>query len=157
DRPAATRPKRQDGDAIVGRPIGRDALLESLAAEMIPYSPEQLVELANREYAWCEAEMKRAAREMGFGDNWKAAVEKVKTLHVPPGGQPKVVRDLAFEAIDYLQKNNLVTLPPLAVETWRMDMMTPERQRFNPFFTGGEVISVAFPTDTMSHEAKLQS
>jgi Bacterial protein of unknown function (DUF885) len=101
--------------------------------------------------------MKKAAREMGCGDDWKAAVEKVKTLHVAPGGQPKVVRDLALEAIDYLRKYNLVTLPPLAVETWRMDMMTPERQRFNPFFTGGEVISVAFPTETMSHEAKLQS
>ena len=50
-----------------------------------------------------------------------------------------------------------MTVPPLAAETWRMDMMTPERQRFNPFFTGGEVISVAFPTDTMSHEQKLQS
>ena len=157
DRPAATRPRRKDGDDIVGRPIGREALLESLAAEMIPYSPEQLVELANREYAWCEAEMKKAAREMGFGDDWKAAVEKVKTLHVPPGGQPKVIRDLALEAIDYLRKYNLVTLPPLAVETWRMDMMSPERQRFNPFFTGGEVISVSFPTDTMSHDAKLQS
>ena len=70
---------------------------------MIPYSPEQLVEMANREYAWCEAEMKKAAREMGFGDDWKAAVEKVKTLHVEPGGQPKLVRDLALEAIDYVR------------------------------------------------------
>ena len=29
--------------------------------------------------------MKKAAREMGFGDDWKAAVEKVKTLHVAAG------------------------------------------------------------------------
>lgn len=101
--------------------------------------------------------MIKAAREMGLGDNWKAAVEKVKTLHVEPGGQPKLVRDLALEAIDYLRANDLVTVPPLAAETWRMDMMSPERQRFNPFFTGGEVISVAFPTDTMAHEQKLQA
>jgi hypothetical protein len=151
------RPRRKDGDEIVGRPIGREALLAALASEMIPYSPEQLVELANREYAWCEAEMKKAAREMGCGDDWKAAVEKVKGMHVAPGGQPKVVRDLALEAIDYVRTNDLVTVPPLAAETWRMDMMTPERQRFNPFFTGGEVISVAFPTDTMSHDQKLQA
>ena len=44
----------------------REALLAALAAEMVPYSPEQLVEMANREYAWCEAEMKKAAREMGL-------------------------------------------------------------------------------------------
>jgi Bacterial protein of unknown function (DUF885) len=151
------RPKKENSDEIVGRPIGRAALLSSLAAEMITYSPEQLVEMANREYAWCEGEMKKAAREMGLGDDWRAAVEKVKTLHVPAGGQTKLVRDLALEAIDYVRGKDLVTVPPLAAETWRMDMMSPERQRFSPFFTGGEVISVAYPTDTMTHEQKLQA
>jgi hypothetical protein len=157
--PAADGPRRRpkDTNEIVGRPIGREALLAALAAEMIPYSPEQLVEMANREYAWCEAEMKKAAREMGLGDDWKAAVEKVKTLHVPPGGQPKLIRDLTLEAIDYVSGKGLVTVPPVAAETWRMDMMSPERQRYNPFFTGGEVITVSFPTDTMTHEQKLQS
>ena len=48
-------------------------------------------------------------------------------------------------------------LPPLAAETWRMEMMSPQRQLVNPFFTGGETISVSFPTNTMTHEAKLQS
>jgi hypothetical protein len=38
-----------------------------------------------------------------------------------------------------------------------MEMMSPQRQLVNPFFTGGETITVSFPTDTMSHEAKLQS
>jgi uncharacterized protein (DUF885 family) len=38
-----------------------------------------------------------------------------------------------------------------------MEMMSPERQLVNPFFTGGEVISVSFPTSGMSLEAKLQS
>jgi uncharacterized protein (DUF885 family) len=32
-----------------------------------------------------------------------------------------------------------------------MNMMTPERQLVNPFFTGGEVISVSFPTNSMPH------
>jgi uncharacterized protein (DUF885 family) len=154
---SGSRPRPKAADEIVGRPIGREALLAALRFEMIPYSPEQLVEMANREYAWCESEMKQAAREMGFGDDWRKALEKVKTLHVPPGGQPKVIRDLALEAIAYLRERNFLTVPPLAEETWRMGMMTPERQRFNPFFTGGEVISVSFPTDTMSHESKLQS
>ena len=38
-----------------------------------------------------------------------------------------------------------------------MEMMSVERQRVNPFFTGGDVISVSFPTDTMAHEDKLMS
>ncbi len=157
NRPKDPPARPKDGSDIVGRPIGREALLAALEAEMITYTPEQLVELANREYAWCEAEMKKAAREMGFGDDWRMALEKVKTLHVAPGGQPKVIRDLALEAIEYLNAKRLLTIPPIAAETWRMEMMTPERQKFNPFFTGGEVISVSFPTNTMSHEAKLQS
>jgi len=36
-------------------------------------------------------------------------------------------------------------------------MMTPERQLVNPFFTGGETISVSYPTNTMSHEQKMMS
>lgn len=151
------RPKAKDTNEIGGRPVGREALLAALKSEMIGYTPEQLVEMGNREYAWCEAEMKKAAREMGFGDDWKKALEKVKTLHVPPGGQPKVIRDLALEAIAYLREKNLVTIPPLAEESWRMTMMSPEQQRFSPFFLGGEVIQVSFPTDAMSHESKLQS
>ncbi len=158
--PAATssRPRRpRDSNEIVGRPIGRDALLAALKAEMIPYSPEQLVEMANREYAWCEAEMKKASHEMGFGDDWKKALEKVKTLHVEPGQQPKLIQNLANEAINYVRDHDLVTVPPLAAETWRMSMLSPEQQRFSPFFLGGELIQVSFPTDTMSHDAKLQS
>ena len=62
-----------------------------------------------------------------------------------------------IEAIEYLEKNDLITIPPLARESWRMEMMSPERQLVNPFFTGGEVISVSYPTNTMSHEAKLMS
>ena len=46
--------------------------------------------------------MKKAAREMGFGDDWKAALEQVKTLYVEPGKQPALIRDLALEAIEYL-------------------------------------------------------
>jgi dipeptidyl aminopeptidase/acylaminoacyl peptidase len=154
---AAAPASREDGRDIVGNPIGREALLSELAYEMIPYTPEELIKIAEQELAWCEAEMKKAAREMGLGDDWKAALEKVKTLYVEPGRQPKVIRDLALEAIEYLEKNDLVTIPPLCRDSWRMNMMTPERQLVNPFFTGGEVISVSFPTNAMTHEAKMMS
>ena len=145
------------GDEIVGDPIGRAGLLEDLAGEMIPYTPEELIEIGNREYAWCEAEMKKAAREMGFGDDWMAALEKVKNQYVPMGDQPELIRNLALEAEHYLKKHDLVTIPALASDIWRMGMMSPERQRVNPFFTGGETISVSYPTDTMSAEDSMMS
>jgi uncharacterized protein (DUF885 family) len=124
---------------------------------VIPYTPEELIEIGNREYAWCEAEMKKAAREMGFGEDWKAALDKVKNAYVPMGGQPELIRNLALEAEAYLTKHDLVTIPPLASDVWRMAMMSPERQRVNPFFTGGETITVSYPTNTMSPQDSLMS
>ena len=57
-------------EPIVGDPIGRAGIEAELAHEMIAYSPEELLAIANREFAWCDAEWKRAAREMGYGDDW---------------------------------------------------------------------------------------
>ena len=142
---------------IVGTPIGREALLNELAFEMIPYTPEELVAIADREFQWCESEMKKASNEMGLGDDWKAALEKVKGLHVGPGEQPAMIRDLAIEAIDYVTKNDLVTVPTLCRDSWRMAMMSPERQVVNPFFTGGETISVSYPVGSMTHEQKMMT
>ncbi len=144
-------------EPIVGLPIGREAILADLQHEMIPYTPEELIAIAQREFGWCEGEMKRAAREMGLGDDWKAALERVKQDFVPPGRQPDLVRDLAREAIAYVEQHDLVTVPPLARDVWRMEMMSPERQKESPFFLGGEVIQVSFPTPVMSEEDKLMS
>jgi dipeptidyl aminopeptidase/acylaminoacyl peptidase/uncharacterized protein (DUF885 family) len=158
--PAATgspRPAVERDQEIVGNPIGREALLSELQYEMIAYTPEELIKLAETELAWCEAEMKKAAREMGHGDDWRAALEHVKNLHVEPGQQPALIRDLALEAIEYLDKYNLVTIPPLCRDSWRMTMMSPERQLVSPFFLGGESITVSYPTSTMPHEAKMMS
>ncbi len=150
--------RRRGGDlGIEGRPIGRKAILEELQVEMIPYSPEELIVLAEKEFAWCDAEMLKASHELGYGNDWKKAVEQAKTMHVEPGHQPELIRDLAWEAIDYIRKYDLVSVPQLASETWHQQMMTPQRQLVSPFFTGGEVISVAFPTNTMAYDAKLQS
>jgi len=146
-----------DKTTIIGDPIGREALLEELEFEMIPYTPEELVEIANKEFAWCEAEMKKASRDMGFGDDWKKALEAVKQKYVEPGKQPDLIRAQAMEAIEYVEKNNLVTVPKLARESWRMEMMSPERQLQSPFFLGGETILVSYPTSTMTHEQKMMS
>jgi dipeptidyl aminopeptidase/acylaminoacyl peptidase/uncharacterized protein (DUF885 family) len=155
ESPGTTTPDRNR--EIVGTPIGRDALLSELKSEMIAYTPEELIDLARKELSWCEDEMKKAAREMGLGNDWRAALERVKTLHVEPGRQPALIRDLALEAIAYLDANDLITIPPLCRDSWRMTMMSPEAQQVNPFFLGGETIIVSYPTSTMPHEAKLMS
>ncbi len=149
--------KTDDKVTIIGDPIGREALLRELEYEMIPYTPEELIEIANREFAWCEAEMKKASREMNFGDDWKRALEAVKNKYVEPGKQPELIRDQAYEAIEFLEKNDLVTIPKVARESWRMEMMSPARQLVAPFFLGGETILVSYPTDAMTHEQKMMS
>lgn len=146
-----------DKTTIIGDPVGRDALVDELAGAMISYTPEELIAIAQSEYDWCMREMLRASHEMGYGDDWHAAVEKVKTMHVSPGEQPELIRKLMFEASDFVKKNDLVTVPPLAEESLRMIMMTPERQLVNPFFTGGDVISVSYPTNTMTFEQREMS
>ena len=149
--------KPDDKTTIIGDPIGREALLQELEYEMIPYTPEELVEIANKEFAWCEGEMKKASRELGYGDEWKKALEAVKQKYVEPGKQPELIRKQAYEAIEFLEKNDLVTVPKLARESWRMEMMTPERQLVSPFFLGGETILVSYPTSAMTHEQKMMS
>jgi uncharacterized protein (DUF885 family) len=150
-------PRAGDTSDIVGDPIGRDALISELQFEMIPYTPEELIAFAEKEFAWCENEMKKASRDLGYGDDWKKALEHVKNLYVEPGKQPEMIRDLALEAIKYVDDNDLITVPQLARDTWRMEMMTPERQLVSPFFLGGETILVSYPTSTMSHEQKMMS
>ena len=142
---------------VTGDPIGRDGLVSALQREMIPYTPEELMALAEKELAWGEAELRRAAQEMGFGNDWHAAMEKVKNLYVSPGEQPAMVRGLAQEAIAYVTSNHLVTVPEVALHSWRMDMLSPESQLINPFFLGGDTIQVSYPTDGMTHEQKLMS
>ena len=146
--------KPADKDTILGDPVGREALLADLRHEFIAYTPEELIAFAEKDLKWCEDQMKLASREMGLGDDWKQALERVKNKHVAPGEQPVLIRNLVLEAIAFLRKNNLVTVPQNAADLWLLDMMSPERQRVNPFFTGGPRISVAFPTNTMTHEQK---
>lgn len=149
--------RADDRTTIIGDPIGREALIEELKFEMIPYTPEELVEIANKEFDWCVAEFKKASREMGFGDDYMKAIEAVKQKYVEPGKQPELIKKLAYEAIEYVEKNDLVSVPKIARDGWRMEMMTPERQLVAPFFLGGETILVSYPTDGMTHEQKLMS
>ena len=148
----------RDGEEepIVGDPIGADGIAADLALEMIPYTPQEILAIAEREFAWCENEMRRVARDMGVA-TWAEALERVKNTFVPPGEQTEVIRRLAREAVEFVTTRDLVTVPPLVDEIWRMEMMTPEQQRVSPFFLGGEIIRVSYPTDAMTHDDKLMS
>lgn len=145
------------GEMVLEAPLGRDALLDELRHAQIADTPEELIAAAQTEWNWCRTELRRAARDMNCGDDWRAALEQVKDQHETPGNQPALVRTLAQEAIDYVQDNDLVTVPPLAAECWRMEMMSAERQKVNPFFLGGESIVVSFPTHEMDHAQKEMS
>jgi uncharacterized protein (DUF885 family) len=155
ERVVGIRPGEED--PIIGDPIGADGLRADLQYELIPYSAAELVSIAEREFEWCEAEMRRASNELGFGNDWLAAIEHVKMQHVEPGRQAELTRMLAEEAIEFVESRDLLTVPPLAREVWRMEMLSAQQQRVAPFFLGGEMVQVAFPTDEMSHEDKLMA
>ncbi|MDP1817651.1 MAG: DUF885 family protein [Leadbetterella sp.] len=148
---------KDDGSGIIGKPLGRDALLKDLSFEFIAYTPEQLISEANNQFAWCEKEMLKASNELGYGNDWKKALEHVKQTYVPPGQWQEDVNKLAWEAIKYVEDRDLVTVPPLAKETWRTVMLSAEAQKVSPFFLGGEQIMVAYPTAAMDHDDKMMS
>ena len=155
--PPSDIPRKTDNSGIEGPARGRDGLILDLADEMIPYSPEELIELGNREFAWTVAEMEKASAELGFGSDWMRALEHTKNTAVAPGRQPEMIRDLVYHAADYLIFNDLITVSPVNREALRMGMMSPERQRVNPFFLGGSQITVSYPTNTMEYDQRLQS
>jgi uncharacterized protein (DUF885 family) len=154
---AGSRMGAAANEPIIGDPIGAEGLAVDLRHAMIPYTADELIAIAEREYAFNENEAKKAARQMGFGDDWKAAMEKVKNAYVEPGRQPDLIRDLANEAEAFFGRQDWVTIPALAREDWRMEMLSPERQRVSPFFLGGENILVSYPTSDMTHDEKLMS
>lgn len=147
-------------DVILGDPIGRDGLQTELEAELICYTPEELLKIAEREFVWCEQEMKKASSQLGFkedGSDWKDALEKVKNMYEPPGSQPVFIKGLVNEGSEYVKKYDLVTVPPLAEEGIRMYMMGAQQQKVSPFFLGGPYLQVSYPTASMPHADKLMS
>jgi hypothetical protein len=142
---------------IIGDPVLTEGLRADLAYEMIPYTPDELIAIGMKEFEWIENQFRIVARDMGFGDDWKAALEHTKNLAPPPGEKPWVIFEIARYSESFIERMNAVTMPPLAREVWRLAMQTPERQLINPFFSGGEVTRVSYPTDAMSHDDKVMS
>ena len=149
--------KGKDEDPLIGDPIGKEALENDLRAEFISYSPEELIRLGERELAWCEEQMRATAAATEIS-NWKEALAKVKSRHEPPGRQDELVVQHAGEAIDFLKRYDLLTIPPLCEETWRVRMISPEGQKNLPYAAyGGQSILVAYPREEMKHEEKIMA
>jgi hypothetical protein len=145
-------------DALVGDPIGADALRDAIAREFLPYTPQELLAIADREMAWCEAEARRCAQEMGLGDDWRKALERIKQETVDPGRQDELVAAQAREAIEFVTSKDLVTVPPLCRDVWGVHMIPEGQQKFTPYaYYAGREMGVAYPSDAMEHERKLQS
>jgi hypothetical protein len=147
----------KDSSGIIGFPIGRDELIRLLNFELINYTPEELIAIANKEFEWCDKELLKATSEMGYGTDWKKAEEKVKQSYVPVGEQPQAMVKLYNESIAFLKEKDLVTIPSLAEETWRIGMLSPQQQLYNPFFLGGEELSISYPTNTMDFDSRMMS
>jgi hypothetical protein len=138
-------------------PAGNTALMDALRAAMIPYTPDELVTIANREFAWCDKEMLRASNEMGFGNDWKKALEAVKNKYVEPGEMVHLVRDQSKEAIEFIEKHELVTIPQMVKEDFWEQALTPQQQLVSPFFLGGATIQVSSPASSQTLEERLES
>lgn len=147
-----------DDDPLVGDPEGRERLMEALGREMIAYSPEELIAIGERQLAWCQDELRKAAQEMGLGDDIHAAIERVKESYVPPGEQAVLVTRLAEDAIRLMQDRDWVTVPPLCAELWRTTMISTRDQRIWPFAAyNNNAVMVGYATDEMDTDAKLMS
>lgn len=142
---------------ILGDPVLAEGLRADLAVEMIPYDARELIQIGEQELAWVEEQFRVVSRKMGYGDDWKAALEHTKNLAPPPGQAPAAIFEIARYSEDFIEKQRNITLAPLAREIWRLAMQSPERQLVNPFFTGGEVTRLSYPTDSMSFDDRLMS
>jgi len=149
--------KGEPGDPLIGDPIGKQALSDQLAAEMLACSADELLAIANKEFAWCETEMDKAAAAMGCKDR-KEALANIKSQHAAPGGQGKVAQAEAEKSIRFLKDKDLVTIPKLAEETWGISMVGVEQQKTLPYAAYSRPdIHVAYANESMSHEDKLMS
>jgi hypothetical protein len=148
----------RDDDPLIGDPIGAEALAADLEGESIAYTPDELITIGERELAWTRQRLIEAARELGLGDDWRGAIARAKENHVPPGEQDELVRDEARAVIRFLRERDLLTIPPLCEEAWRVEMHDVERQRTLPYAVyGGQYMGVSYAAGSMPHADKLMA
>jgi hypothetical protein len=142
---------------LIGDPIGRDALVRQMKTELLDMTPEQMLDRAEKEAVYCHDELKKASREMGFGDDWKKALAKVKEAHVEPGEQPAAITKIENEAIDFVTSRHLVTVEPVIRETWNWTMTSTQDEKTWPYPTYGFYkVMVPYATADMDEATKEQ-
>ncbi|MEQ1748570.1 MAG: DUF885 family protein [Prosthecobacter sp.] len=150
--------KGKDDAPLLGKAQGASNLQEQLAHEFIPYTPDELIKIAEREFTWCETEMKKAAQDMKLGDDWKKALLRVKLQYVRPGEQETFVRAEGKRATDFVTTRDLVTVPADCAEWWGTRMLGPQEQKQMPYAAySGHDILVAYANEAMKHEDKMMS
>jgi uncharacterized protein (DUF885 family) len=150
------RQRNKPDDPLVGQPIGAEALAAGIRFEFLPYTADELIAIGQRELSWCEGQMKAQSRRMGLGDDWKAALAKVKADDAPPGHQAELIAQIADEAAAFVKQRKLVNVPPLCQETWRLTMMSPEQLTRIPYAAyAGQRMMVAYAQQGMNQEDKL--
>ena len=148
---------KEEKTPIIGDPVLEEGLRANLMIEMIPYTAKELIKIGEQEFAWIENQFRIVSNDMGYGDDWLAALEYTKNLAPPPGEKPWLIFNIAEYSENFIEDLDNITMPSLSREVWRLKMQTPERQLINPFFTGGEVTRVSYPTSGMAHEDKMMS
>jgi hypothetical protein len=148
--------KGKDEDPLLGEALGAAGLARDLAVEFLPYSADELLAIGEREFAWCEARMREAAGAMKLGDDWHAALARVKEQQVPPGKQGDYIAEQAAAAIAFVKSRDLVTVPALCEETWRIKMISSDAQKQLPYVAyDGMNVLAAYARDDMSANDKL--
>jgi hypothetical protein len=148
--------KGKEEDPLVGEPIGAEAVAKEIRRQWLPYTADELIAIGEREFAWGETEMKKAAREMGLGDDWKAALAKVKADFSPPGEQDELVARTARESIEFVKRRELVTVPQLCDESWGLTMISPETLKVIPYAAyNGHEMMVAYANAEQKQDDKL--
>jgi uncharacterized protein (DUF885 family) len=150
--------KGKDDAPLLGKAQGARNLQEQLAHEFIPYTPDELISIAEREFTWCETEMQKAAQDMKLGDDWKKALLRVKLQYVRPGEQETFVRTEGKRAIKFVTERDLVTVPADCAEWWGTRMLSPQEQKQIPYaaYSGHDVL-IAYANESMKHEDKMMS
>jgi uncharacterized protein (DUF885 family) len=148
--------KGKEEDPLVGEPIGAEALSKEIRRQWLPYTADELIAIGEREFAWGEKEMKKAAREMKLGDDWKAALARVKADFVRPGEQDELVARTARDSIDFVKRHDLVTVPKLCDESWGLTMISPETLKTIPYAAyNGREMMVAYANADQKQDDKL--
>ncbi|MCX7048042.1 MAG: DUF885 family protein [Candidatus Sumerlaeota bacterium] len=157
-REEVAQSKGKDDDPLIGDPLGAESLSAQIRSEWLAYSAEELIAIGEREFEWCEREMKSVSREMNLGDDWKAALAKVKSDFALPGQQDELIAQIAREAIEFVRQRKMVTVPELCEQTWRLSMLSPETMKTIPYAAySRQHVMVAYASEEMKHEDKMMT